>query len=55
MEEKKRVSRLEMGEAWMFCGDCYARLYSFDGYEDRTTTCPYKKDAQGKCTDQLKK
>lgn len=44
----KRVKqRLASGEAHMFCGDCGAKLYSFDGYRDSFKKCPYMKN--GKC------
>lgn len=41
---KTRCTRLEMGEAWMMCIDCNAKLFSFDGYEDKTTICPTPKE-----------
>lgn len=39
--------RLEMGEAWMMCNECGAKLYSFDGYQDGSRSRPYKR--YGKC------
>lgn len=39
--------RLQMGEAYMFCEDCGAKLYSFDGHQDASRKCPYQK--AGKC------
>jgi len=36
-----RPPRLRMGEAYMMCHDCGARLYSFDGNDDKSTGCPY--------------
>lgn len=50
---KKMKERLELGEAYMICRECGARLYSFDGSQDRDTQCPYKKDDRGNCTDEL--
>jgi hypothetical protein len=40
--------RLAMGEAYMFCEDCGAKLYSFDGNMDASKRCPYMK--HGKCS-----
>lgn len=45
--------RLLMGEAFVLCSECYARLYSIEGNSDILGACPYKKDAKGKCTDTL--
>jgi len=39
-------SRLDLGEAWMWCVDCNAKLYSFDGYKDATTKCPTKQECE---------
>lgn len=36
--------RREMGEAYMRCRDCGARLYSFDGTQDADEPCPYGKN-----------
>lgn len=41
--------RLSLGEAWMMCNECGARLYSFDGYEDKDRRCPYKTGPFGDC------
>lgn len=38
-------ARLEMGEAWMICYTCGAKLYSFDGDKDLSMSCP----TPGKC------
>jgi len=38
-----RPDRLKMGEAFMMCNDCGARLHSFDGYQDKGINCPYEK------------
>ena len=38
--EDERPTRLKLGEAWMWCTDCNAKLYSFDGHRDATTKCP---------------
>jgi hypothetical protein len=50
-EEKKQLSQYEarlcLGEAWMWCVDCGAKLYSFDGNEDGSRKCPYMR--HGKC------
>ena len=51
---KKVNDRLSLGHAWMMCIDCGAKLYDFDGYKDRTKSCPYVRDEQGQCTDELK-
>ena len=48
------LTRLELGEAWMMCRECGARLYSFDGHEDLDKSCPYVKGDRGECTDTLK-
>lgn len=32
-----------VGEAWMHCSDCGAKLYSFDGEEDKGIPCPHPK------------
>lgn len=34
--------RQMMGEAYMMCNDCGAKLWSFDGKEDKDIRCPYK-------------
>ena len=47
------MNRLDYGHAWMMCNECGAKLYDFDGNKDRDIKCPYKKDSQGKCTDEL--
>ena len=44
-----RQSRLECGEAYMMCNECGARLYSFDGTEDKSRNCPYKQSMYDKC------
>jgi len=36
-------ARLRMGEAYMMCRDCGARLYSFDGEQDASCPCPNPK------------
>jgi len=46
-EQVEKPLRLKMGEAYMMCSECGARLYSFDGYEDTSRHCPYKRN--GKC------
>jgi|GEM_PF-3622965 len=33
--------RNEMGEAYMRCSDCGARLWIFDGNKDAERPCPY--------------
>jgi hypothetical protein len=38
--------RLEMGEAWMMCSTCSAKLYSFDGDKDSMRPCPYMRHGQ---------
>jgi hypothetical protein len=44
-----RVSiRLSLGEAWMYCEDCGAKLYSFDGDKDASQKCS-KVRRYGKC------
>ena len=35
--------RLQVGEAYMMCNDCGAKLYSFDGDFDASISCPYRK------------
>jgi hypothetical protein len=40
-------TRLELGEAWMWCSDCMSKLYSFDGTEDSARKCPHP----SKCED----
>lgn len=34
------MTRQEAGEAWLWCGDCNAKLCSFDGHKDMVTKCP---------------
>lgn len=34
-------TRLDLGEAWMWCSDCMNKLYSFDGSEDSSRKCPH--------------
>lgn len=50
-EEKQEYSptngRLAMGEAWMMCEECGAKLYSFAGTQDASRPCP--KMRNGKC------
>lgn len=41
-----KLTRLDYGEAWMWCIDCNCRLYSFDGSEDRGIKCPTKEDCE---------
>jgi hypothetical protein len=41
-------SRLLAGEAYMLCNECGARLWSFDGKEDKDTRCPYRGTDKGK-------
>jgi hypothetical protein len=53
-DDEKRRARLEMGHAWMMCNECGAKLYDFDGHEDKARACPYVKDEKGRCTDKLK-
>ena len=40
------LTRLDLDEAWMWCIDCNAKLYSFDGHRDATTKCPRKQDCE---------
>ena len=35
------ISHRCAGEAWMYCKDCNAKLYSFDGNNDTSTRCPH--------------
>lgn len=44
---RRMEDRLENGNAWMMCNECGAKLYDFDGDEDRGRPCPYKKN--GRC------
>ena len=44
----RELTRLDMGEAWMMCHDCGAKLWSFDGCKDTSRGCPYL-TRQGKC------
>lgn len=41
-------NRLALGEAWMWCNDCGAKLYSFDGKADNSRPCPNKKECLDK-------
>ena len=52
--DAKTENRLTLGEAYMLCNECGAKLYSFDGNKDADKPCPYIKDSRGKCTDKLK-
>lgn len=36
-----RLTRLDLGEAWMWCTECMSKLYSFDGHEDEYRPCPH--------------
>ena len=45
--------RLLMGEAWMMCRDCNGKLFSFDGEEDASRSCPYR-GRDGKCNPRQK-
>ena len=40
------LARLASGEAYMMCDECGAKLYSFDGKEDSSRPCPYKRHGQ---------
>lgn len=53
-QNNDRPARLQAGEAWAMCSECGAKLHSFDGYKDIGLSCPYKRDEQGNCTDELK-
>lgn len=46
--DKVVFDRFYYGEAWMWCHDCMSKLYSFDGKEDQSKSCPTAK----KCRDQ---
>jgi len=56
MEDKKDTNdseiqspasrRHELGEAFMICADCGARLYSFNGSEDAGRPCPHPQKCQ---------
>ncbi len=46
--EEEKPFRLYLGEAWMMCKECGAKLYSFDGDVDGSRMCPYK-SRDGKC------
>jgi hypothetical protein len=37
-ERRMKIRRI-LGEAWMMCKDCGAKLYSFDGFEDSSRHC----------------
>jgi len=52
--DNKKLNRLEVGNAWMWCNECGAKLYEFDGDDDKDKACPYVKDSKGQCTDKLK-
>lgn len=53
-QDSRTIRRLQMGEAYMMCRECGARLYSFDGDVDQSRSCPYEKGPKGECTDKLK-
>jgi hypothetical protein len=53
-ERDRTKERLTLGEAWMWCNECGAKLYSFDGHDDKDKRCPYKKDSKGRCSEELK-
>ena len=44
----KPITRHTLGEAYMYCSDCNAKLYSFDGQEDLLRKCPNRQ----KCLDE---
>jgi hypothetical protein len=41
--------RNALGEAYVMCNQCGARLWSTEGYEDFGITCPYPKGPKGEC------
>jgi len=41
--------RLYLGNAWMYCNECGAKLHDFDGDKDADRSCPYRKSLSGKC------
>ena len=43
-----KAARMVLGEAWMMCGECNGKLFSFDGETDGVRPCPYK-GKDGKC------
>jgi hypothetical protein len=45
-QDNTRLTRHELGEAWMWCFDCNAKLYSFDGDKDKGITCPTKQQCK---------
>ena len=49
-EDNLPSDRLSYGEAWMWCSECMAKLYSFDGNEDQSRKCPHKE----KCEEEAK-
>ncbi len=44
--EEKKPSRLDWGEAWMWCAECNCKLHSFDGYEDKWRRCPHPEQCE---------
>lgn len=48
------LSRLDLGNAWMWCAECGAKLWDFDGYEDQSRRCPYKKNTDGSCSGEVR-
>lgn len=42
----KEMTRLDLGEAWAWCKDCNAKLYSFDGNRDVTLSCPTREECK---------
>lgn len=47
-EKLKIPDRRLMGEAWMWCSECGARLHSFDGYEDDAMSCPFPSECEAR-------
>ena len=47
------IRRLEAGLAWVLCRDCGAKLGDAEGHRDLAVACPYKRDEEGKCTNEL--
>lgn len=48
------LTRLDLGNAWMWCAECGAKLWEFDDYEDQSRRCPYKKNADGSCSGEVR-
>ena len=48
VKEQPKPHHNDWGEAWVYCTQCMAKLYSTDGNNDYAINCPHEK----KCRDE---